>query len=448
MYSSQNFYFRSRSSWSYFSWVLLLVMSWGLLLPDKVWSQNYETVEPKISSRDASRTKMQIMQALRNQGAYQQQREKFDPYFKAYLFPKMTIFSAENLAEIAKDRTSLIKLIQSANDGQAQQYLTNMSLQLAAVIARDNYHPASRYNAVLVLKDLDQRYTSGFGTNATPPVPLPKATEALVRLVEEEEFEGVKVPKSVKLGALVGLERHSRFGIDEQLVSRVSAAALEVVAQQEPPPEVQRKVHDWIRCNAAQVLANLSKEGPSEEVHTALTSMIADEAMNLDDRSTIAAQLRKIDYTQANDLEKTSTVQAIGGLTKSIVAEGAKLARKYQEEVLSRGPVGRGARSFRGGIGRREEDELRFERRLFLAQLGNVTTGAVSLAKGLPDEPREQLKGLVSTYDPVTKLAANQDATEIEVTDQVIALERKLTALLDTWQQPAEEEQPAAETAG
>ena len=105
--------------------------------------------------------------------------------------------------------------------------MIELTMKAMGPISAGSYHPAVRYNAALVLGRLDQ--TPGTtGAGATPPKPLATGTNALTALVERDDINGVPVPSSVKMAALVGLERHTRFGVDPQYVDRITAAALAI----------------------------------------------------------------------------------------------------------------------------------------------------------------------------------------------------------------------------
>ena len=66
------------------------------------------------------------------------------------------------------------------------------------------YHPAVRYNAVLIIGMLDKTYAAP----GRPPVPLP---EGFVKLhtILDAAVKGKQVAPFLVVGALVGLQRHA-----------------------------------------------------------------------------------------------------------------------------------------------------------------------------------------------------------------------------------------------
>ena len=247
----------------------------------------------------------------------------------------------------------------------------------------------------------------------------------------------------------MGLERHTRYGIDPALNDRLTKAMLKVMAS--PTPEdVDKDVHDWLRSSAALVLANQYKAGPTKEVQAALTALIADKKMELDDRCSVAAALGKITYPAGSDIDGDAAVNALGQLTLDVITEAATLAEEYQKEALEGadfssmqpgrgGGYGRGGGEY-GGYGRgggygggEEEMGPRFERRQVFARLYDIWMGSDTLKAGLGDEAKGRLEALIAALGPAIQVMENNKATEVEVSDEVIALQTALTDLLKGW---------------
>jgi uncharacterized membrane protein YgcG len=401
-------------------------------------------------------TWMNFSSAARNPAGFGAAQADAEKYLKNYYFPSMTLYSAEALKNLGKSRETLFKLLPQVTNAGARDLITEIIFTYSRGLARGNFHPSVRYNAVLMLGDLDQQLASG----GNPPVPLAKATTELLDLIEQSQFNKIPVPESVKLGALVGLERHARYGIDPALKDRLTKAMLTVMAS--PTPEdVDKDVHDWIRSSAARVLANQYKEGPTKEIQAALTAVIGDRKMELDERCVTAGALAKITYPAGADIDGDATVNALGQLTYDVITEGAKLAEEYQKEALQGadfssmspgrggggggygrggGGYGRGGGEYGGGrggyggsYGGEEETGPRFERRQVFARLHDVAKGANSLKAGLGDEAKGRVDALIAALGPAIQVMENNKATEVEVSDEVISLQTTLTELLNGW---------------
>ncbi len=441
--------------------VLVRCLSSDALYAQEAAAGQYDTLPAKISDREASRLYPAVNQALRNTAGFGADKEAVVDYLTKNYLPKMTSYKPEDLAELAKSREKLFKnFIAMASNANSRQELTDLAFKFARFAVRGNMHPAVRYNAVLMLGDLDQQLATG----TTPPVPLPAATGELLELVEQPEFNGVPVPESVKLGALIGLERHTRYGIDPQLKDRLTKSMLEVLKNRESPEDVDKEVHDWVLTLAATVLANQYAKEPSQEVQDALTSLIADDKLGLDDRCMVAALLNKLTYAQGGGVDAAATVPVLGQLSLDVVSEGAKLARKFQKEALGAGNLtapgglggGYGGRGggfggeggygggyggeyggggFRGGT--QEDTGPKFERRLLMSRMMNIAYGGNSLSKGLPDAVKDQIESLIDEMRPVIKVIEDKGSVHLDITQAVIGLEERLKKLLASWQLPA-----------
>ena len=391
-------------------------------------AQRYKAIAPKIEDRAARAMKSQVATAMRNAAAFGAGgKEKIDSYYKTYYFPIMTQATPEALATLGKNREDLMKQLRGSGVPRAQDHLTQLTLGVMRVLARDNYHPAVRYNASLILGLLDKKYASS-GAKPTPPVALPAGTSELLDLLEQNEFKGVKVHPSVKVGALEGLERHVRFGLESQYADRVTQAAMAVLAQKASALGVDADVHNWIKCQAARVLTRQFKDGPNAEVHAALTKLIADDKMSLEDRCCVVGLLAKVKYDAAAGADVASTLVPLGKLTLAVVDEGAEKAEEFVELRRGNAPLGRRVSSRRG------EEGPKFERRELLARMISIAKGAKSLSNGLPDGEKQKVQDLLGLLQPVVAVSRDKKALDLDVTSEVIKLNRAIKTVVADWQ--------------
>ena len=403
-------------------------------------AQQYDTLQPKMQAKAAKQLASKVSAAMRNAATFQADgRDNIDRYFNTYYFPKMTQTNPGSLAELGDYREKLIKLVRGSSVPAAQQHLTSVTRTATRALSRGNYHPAVRYNSVLVLGMLDQEYASS-GGNATPPVVLPEATNDLLELLEQNEFKGVKVHPSVKVGALEGLERHIRFGLDAQYADRVTKVALAVLEQEPSALGVDADVNHWIQCQAARVLARQFAAGPDAAVHTALTKLIANEEMSLEDRCCVVGLLEKITYTAAGGADAAATVVPLGKLTKAVVAKGAEEAREFIDLELGANPGTIRRRSFGN---RRGNEGPKLERRRLLARLTMIDKGAKSLSDGLVDEQKVKVQSLTELLSPVMEISKDRKSLDLDVAGDVIKLEDSIDNMIASWQPAATAEEAA-----
>ena len=392
-------------------------------------AQRFKAIAPKIENKAARSMKGQVATAMRTEAAFAAGgKEKIDRYYKTYYFPIMTQTNPGALAALGKNREDLMKQLRGSGVPRAQDHLTQLTLGVMRVLARDNYHPAVRYNASLVLGLLDKKYSGGADS---PPVALPAGTSELLDLLEQNEFKGVKVHPSVKVGALEGLERHVRFGLESQYADRVTQAAMAVLAQKPSALDVDTDVNNWIKCQAARVLARQFKDAPSAAVHKAFTELIANEAMGIEDRCCVVGLLKDIKYAGATEADVASTLAPLAILTQEVVAEGAEKAKDFQDLRRGNAPAGGRGRSYGGG--RRGEEGPKFERRQLLSRLTLIAKGARSLSDGLPEEDKQKVQSLTDLLKPVVTISRDKKALDLDVTGEILKLNRAIKTVVADW---------------
>lgn len=395
------------------------------------WAQRYKTIEPRINERAAKGMQVTVSRAIRNPAGLGADESAVNDYFMKYYFPRMTGTTPEILGDLGDMRENLFRrFIRATPNADTQRTLTAWSLKVATALTEGNYHPAVRYNAALILGNLDQQIAVT-GTNAKPPVPLPDATAVMLDLLEQDDFGGVEVHPSVKMGALVGLERHARFGIAPQHADRVTKAALDVIAQAVPPEDVTQDVHQWMKCQAASVLAWQHRQKPSAQTLTALNALISNEEFDLENRCYVAGLLKRMDFTQAADLDAPVAMTALFTISQDVLQAESKLARDYQQEML--GNPGINMRSFRSQRYSRDDDSPKFERRRLLSRLRSIYNAGNSLMDGLAEINKQQIQSLLDAMKPARLAAADKDATDLGIAEKVIQADRAVDQLTQNW---------------
>lgn len=416
-------------------------------------AQRYEEMR-SINSNEARVLAGRVSATLRGATSLSDAQEKeLQKYFMGYYFPAMTKTDAASLGELADMRQKLFsQYIDFARSPQVRQEMVQMTYRAMARIAMGNYHPAARYNAVLAIGMLDEKPASR-GANPTPPTPLPAATKALLAVLTQDEIKvgekNIKVPVSAKVGALVGLERHARFGINEQYAEQVTQATLAVIEAEGPPKDVSRGVHHWMKCQAARVLANQYAEGITPAVHQALLSLVADEQMSIDDRVGVVQLLQKIKYEGVADIDAEESAWLLGQLAERVVSRSAKEAQDYLDELVQGGGFaagrgrGGGYGEFGGGSAANMGPQL--EKARMLARMNAVVLGTQSVSK-LSPEMTDKLTKLFEPMDAVIDTAAKKDVVDTKVAREVISLSDQISSLIADWK-PAEPAEAPAEAA-
>lgn len=407
------------------------------------------------------------------------ERAILDEYFNKSFFPTLIDGSPEQLGQLAEQRKVLATQFLNVKGSQAaHDHLLALTMKAVGQnIAIRNYHPAIRYNAVLIIGQLDKEVPKG---GPAAPVPYAPATTALVVMLEKSDFNGVPVTSPVKLAALVGLERHVKNGADPTLAERINAAALAIATNQETPVDASPEVHDWMRRLAVRVLVEQQKKGLTAPVYDAVAKLVGSKQVNLDDRCGIAELVKTPMVQGAQGLNPETMALALGRLARDVTAFEAKEARKYQKDIagddssaaLAGGGLGGG---FGGGFGGRGlgpeggfSPELglgpeggfsggvpydpaaaqgpRIEKRRLLDRLKAVADAVDQFGAASTDETKERMSDLSAPVRAALNDAAKTDATQLGVAKSMIALAAEVEELVNEWSpaEPAAEEGDAA----
>lgn len=439
-----------RSRWQSIFALALVVAPYCAVRPAQ--AQNYRALKPQIELAQAKVAAGRVALILRdtnNPGA--EETKALDEFFMKYLFPSMTTYDPpEALGQLSASREQLFtRYINTAKSQGARDYLNSNSLKAMGAIAKGAYHPAVRYNAALIVGQLEQ----------TPGTPLPAATEMLVSLLESDEFNKVPVPTALKVAAIIGIQRRLA-GLEPAVAERVAKAATAIALRKESPEDASPEVYGWVRKNAAKLLTGQVAQGMTPEVHQTMVTLISDKTIDLDDRCNIAQLLKPDMYKTAEGLDLDAMTVALGDLAKQVLTIEAKDAKKYEDELLKGGVafgppgggfgMGRGEMGMRGGgfgtgMAMPEEMGPTYERRRMIDRLLAIADGAAAVGAGGSDESKAKLGELVVALRGVAEPAAEERALLEKIAPAVQDLSVDVNKLVATWV-PAEaaDDAPAA----
>ncbi len=243
-----------------------------------------------------------VSQALRR-GFAAGDAELFDKVCDNYVLPMWT--QPANLPEVAGMRQKLKGQLLTAKNAATRDHFNKHLLDVLPKMASGNYHPAVRYNCMLLIGELD----------LTPPpsirdlaVPLPDALPILLdALADANQLEAVKV------AALVGIGRHSRSLPSNDARRKVTDALLEL-AKAKNDPKTSPMGHAWMRCMAIDTLGEMKSVGDKSAIAKALLEIVDDAEAPLSVRSAAAEAIGKLDYSKQEGLNPGAMVRQLGRL--------------------------------------------------------------------------------------------------------------------------------------
>jgi hypothetical protein len=391
---------------------------------------------------NAGKLKLTAEQCVKNPARFATDRPQFMEFFEKYYFPAMTRFEANDLAQLGRMRDDLFgRFLWASTDENLQRELTQMALKKLQPVERSSkYHPAVRYNAILILGMLDQTYAAP----GRPPVPL-KEGSAELTLIVDYAADGKPVPPFLVVGALVGLQRHAHLhdALDRPTVEAISAAALKLATKDEALAEVDPKVEEWLRVQVATVLTNLGSPGPKGEVLAALARMIGGQTqpkMSLDARGQVAALLKQMKY-EGTTVDGKAMADALLQLALDVGDEEAKEGQSFEDAQMQGGGMGGAYGGMPRGKGRMrldpETQQWKYDPRILLARIGDLRTALTAFRPNAPADKQPVFDAVVAAIGPVVTAASSTDTVDLEVAGKVVALGEQIRSAIKPGSKPA-----------
>jgi hypothetical protein len=242
----------------------------------------------------------------------------FSAYYRRFYFPMMTRTSEEDLKGLADERNRFLRdHLENSRSKEAHDVLTALALTELTNVVRGNFHPAVRYNAMLIISSLnDQELVRGS---------TPRAPEPMMRAlpVIREEFVRPENSDAIKLAALIGLSRHlemenlkpqGRQAVSPDLSATIVADLLALTQAKDPPDGRETTGHEWMRRRAVEALGYAAAKRPDPAVADALTKMLRDDSEPLALRCAVAAALGKVQYQAPVRVDPAATAKELGYL--------------------------------------------------------------------------------------------------------------------------------------
>jgi hypothetical protein len=261
------------------------------------------------------------------EGKFDGKKNDFETYYKTYALARWTQLSTlNNLRDFHKELFSNLK---QAKSGEVHDYLNKLVLEYMIKLAKENYHPAVRVNAILTIGDLNSVDSMG-----GQEIPWPDAVPVLLETINDP-----KQIVPVKVAALVGINRHVTAGInDPPTQAQISAALLKLLAGL-GAANYDDAGQTWIRKRVIDILGALGNVGANNQVAKLLSGYAGDSKAPFFLRSSAAQSLGKLKYAQASglnavDLAKSLAQYMLDACGAELGAEGTAADRQRRMKAL------------------------------------------------------------------------------------------------------------------
>jgi len=253
------------------------------------------------------------------EGITKLEEAKFDAYFTYYVFARMT--QLDKLAQLETMRMQflnqfLLKKLGTIQENEkevaqiAYDHLVVLTLDTMQKIVNGNFHPAVRYNALLVIGRLD-------ASRPVIPLTVPQPSSVALNFMVGQLGE-VGQNDAMLLAAWVGILRHTSLDrhnglIDNTVKETIRAHGIQLLQQREPPMGRSLAGHVWLQRRAIEVLGVLGPD-PNKQGLNAIAPYIQDKTSFMSLRLTAARSLKYYCEDNQTAIPTVSAAHSLGAL--------------------------------------------------------------------------------------------------------------------------------------
>jgi len=270
------------------------------------------------------KNQLEVNKILRERKFEAGQKELLVDFYERFNLARWT--DPENYTLLPAFRKKLRNDLLTVGYGPVHDRLNNLTFEILRKLAQDNYHPAVRFNAMLMIGDLNAVEPGG-GTK--PAVPLPQAFEFMLATLEDPDQVD-----TVKVASLIGIIRHARLEVANTQARDRAVAAMLRIAVSKRPPKRSPDGHAWMRMQAIDALAALGGGSAQADVVKALLGIIAEKDARFATRCAAATALTQVKLVEAASSDLSQAPAALGRLALDIwAAEQARQEKQEEEQI-------------------------------------------------------------------------------------------------------------------
>ncbi|MCA9149624.1 MAG: hypothetical protein KDA92_10010 [Planctomycetales bacterium] len=291
-------------------------------------AQDYKALPRKFKSeREVNDVRKTALSALKGGSSFAQAEAPMRKYYEDFVATEMSqLGSKANGAQFPEWRREIQKDIFDAarysGGAQKQDGLRKLVYEVfTKLFAAKDRTPACRYNALLILGDLNDREQARRGSTIEPPVPSSRVRDLLLKTYKDSSE-----PEIIHIGAMIGLVRHNKMlaaagSPDASLVSLFRQA----LAKSEPAAGETAEGVEWMRLLAIDALGDA---GMTEDA-ASLTAIVADENEAIMLRSAAMSALSRLSYQANADIDEGAVIKAAGLLTTKLLETQVAETKSY-----------------------------------------------------------------------------------------------------------------------
>jgi hypothetical protein len=323
----------------------------------------------------------------------------FDEFFRDIMFRSWT--HPDNLekgrarTKITEDRIWLQQILAKGQEGNpaAHQHLRELILDIMSKFAVGNYHPALRYNAMLLIAELNEKEPETVG-NKRPAQPWLAVLPVLLdNAAEPRQIDPVKV------AALIGIRRHSKATLPATAKVQIVEKLRPFLAAERPASR-SPEGHAWIQRLVIESLGNVGTVGQANVVVADLHNILVDTDQPLSLRCSAAMALGKLRDLEVSTLTSLSlTPQQLAGEMGAVAVEACRIELEWLKEQMEKRTARLEAAADAGPGAARGAGEREDLGGIFAGGGGTVVSAGDPVLDRVDQLARRRLKSRLSAVD-------------------------------------------------
>ena len=271
--------------------------------------------------------KSELKEAISTGGApTEAQRKTFQQFYIYHVLASMTRPEGWSDPELMPEwRRQVVSDLDRLRDNPTKhRYVRDLIFSTASKIAANaDYAPVTRYNALLIVGELNEREKQGSGREIRPAIPYARARDELLKLANNPKEE-----EAIRIGALIGLARHARLmaAADAKPNTNIARTFISIL-KTEPSPNGDNDGLWWMQRIAVDAIGNMGKAAAAPSLETVL----ADSSRPIYLRCAAAEALSKIDFRNAK-VDVNGIAKGLGDLALVSLTKQINSIRKHLEE--------------------------------------------------------------------------------------------------------------------
>jgi hypothetical protein len=285
------------------------------------------------------------------------QKATLDSFYLQYFFPVMT--TEDGLKSAASQRSGFLRDLAQAKDQAMHSYLINLAFNtMKQVVQDDGFHPAARYNAMLLISQLNDVEANTLGATQILPEAMRTALPFIYQQFKSSDSD------EIKIAALLGLSRHLEFdnikpsgsaAIPANQRAAIVKELIGLAETKDAPATRNPEVHCWMRRRAIEALTMTCLTKSDAEIAVAMERILKDESNPVNVRLAVATALGKMSLQAPVKIDAVAMAKELGYLAlatcdaeltraeaqrKADYEHYARLAGTYSGEEYSSGAGG------------------------------------------------------------------------------------------------------------